>query len=44
MLLGKGEEIVPERMTGLSQSINDTQLLKCLEVKVKSDVVKNNIA
>ena len=44
MLLGKSGEITPRRMKRLSQSGNDTQLQMCLVVKVKSNVVKNNIA
>ena len=43
MLLRKSGEIAPERIR-LSQSGNTTQLWMCLEVKVKSDAVKNNIA
>ena len=42
MLLEKSREIAPEGMKRLSQSGNDIQLWICLEVKVKSDVVKNN--
>ena len=44
MLLEKSIEIATERMKRLSQSRNNTQLWMCLVVKVKSDVVKNNIA
>ena len=47
MLLGKSREqflIAPERMKRLGQSRNDSQLRVCLVVKVKSNVVKNNIA
>ena len=40
-----GEEWrAPERMKQLGQSGNDAQLWMCLVVKIKSDVVKNNIA
>ena len=35
--------IAPERMKWLGQSRNDAQFWMCLVVKVKSDVVKNNI-
>ena len=34
--------IAPERMKTPGKSGNDIQLWICLEVKVKSDVVKNN--
>jgi len=47
MLLGKSGEqllIAPERMMWLGKSGNNAQLWICLVVKVKSDVVKNNIA
>ena len=47
MLLGKSVEkllIAPERMKQLGQSRNDAQLRMYLVVKVKSDVLKNNIA
>ena len=44
MLLGKRGQIPPERMNQLGQSRNDAQLRMCLEVNVKSDAVKNNIA
>ena len=44
MLLGKSGEVAPERMKGLGQSRNDTQLWMCLVVKVKSDAVKRSIA
>ena len=47
MLLGKSREqllIAPERMKWLGQSRNDIQLWVCLEIKVKSDPVKNSIA
>ena len=46
-LLGKSIEkllIAPERMKQLGQSRNDAQLRMCLLVKVKPDVVQNNIA
>ena len=33
----------PERMKGLGQGGNDTQLWTCLVVKVKSDVAKNSL-
>ena len=42
-----GEEqrtITAERMKQLGQSRNDTQLWKCLVMKVKSDAAKNSIA
>ena len=48
MLLGKSREIAPERMkmllmpSGISR--NDTEVWRCLVVKVKSDAVKNNAA
>ena len=47
MLLGKSRgqlPIAPERIKHLGQSKNNAQLWMCLVVKVKSDVVKNNIA
>ena len=47
MLLGKSVEkllIAPERMKQLGQSRNDAQLWMYLVVKVKSDVVQNNVA
>ena len=47
MLLGKSVEkllIAPERMKQLGQSRNDAQLRMYLVVKVKSDVVQNNVA
>ena len=43
MLLGKNEEIAPERMKRLSQSENNMQLWVGLVMEVKSDAVKNNI-
>ena len=36
--------IASERMKQLGQSRNDAQQWMCLEVKVKSDAVKNNTA
>ena len=47
MLLGKSEGqllMAPERMEMLGQSGNDAQLWMCLVLKVKSNVIKNNIA
>ena len=44
MLLVKSEEIAPERMKRLGQRRNEAQLQMYLVVKVKSDVLKNNIA
>ena len=50
MLLGKSRGwllMAPVRMKHLGQSRNfflDTQLWMCLVVKVKSNIVKNNIA
>ena len=38
------ERLAPEIMKRLSQSRNEAQLQMYLVVKVKSDVVKNNIA
>ena len=43
MLLEKSGEIAPEGMKKLSQNRN-TQLWMCLVVKVKLDVIKNNMA
>ena len=46
MLLGKSRGPLltgPERMNWLSPSGNDTQLWMCLEMKVNSSAVKNNI-
>ena len=40
----QNREIAQEGMTRLSQKGNNTELWMCLVVKVKSDVVKNNIA
>ena len=45
--LGKGRGqllILPERVKGLDQSGNDTELCMYLVVKVESDAVKNNTA
>ena len=45
--LGKSREqllIFPERIKGLDQNGNDTELFMCLVVKVESDAVKNNTA
>ena len=44
MQLAKSGEIIPEGMKKLSQSRNEAQFWMCLVMKVKSDVVKNNIA
>ena len=44
MLLEKNEKIAPEGMKRQSKTGNNIQLWVCLVVKVKSDVVKNNIA
>ena len=44
MLLGKSGEITPERMKRRSQSKNNAQLWMWLEMEVKSDAIKNNIA
>ena len=44
MLLEKSEEIAPGEMKRLSQRGNNAQLWMCLVVKVKSDVVKYDIA
>ena len=47
MLLGKnrGQLLrVTERMKRLGQSANDAQLLMCLVVKAKSDIVKDKTA
>ena len=47
MLLGKSGgqfQVAPERVKRLGQSRKDAQLWMCLEVKGKSDAVKNNIA
>lgn len=41
---GEERKIAPGRMKRLGQSRNDFQLWICLVVKVKSDVIKNNIA
>ena len=44
MLVEKSGEIAPEEMKSWSQSGKNIQLWMCLVVKVKSDVVKKNIA
>ena len=44
ILLEKSREITPEGMKRLNQSGNNAQLWMCLVMKVKSNVVKNNIA
>ena len=44
MLLEKSGEIAPEGMKKLSQNRNNTQLWMCLVVKVKPDIIKNNMA
>ena len=48
VLQRKSREIAPERMKMLlmpsSISRNDTEVWRCLVVKVKSDAVKNNAA
>ena len=44
MQLAKSGEIIPEGMKKLSQSRNEAQFWMCLVMKVKSDVVKSNIA
>ena len=44
VLLGKSGETAPGTRKRLGQSRNDFQLWMCLVVKVKSNVVKNNIA
>ena len=44
MLLGKSREIAPEIIKRVSQNGNNTQVWLCLVDKVKSDVLKNNIA
>jgi len=44
MLLEISGEITPERMKRWSQSKNKTQLWICLEMEVKSEAVKSNIA
>ena len=43
MLLEKNGRITPERMKRRRQSKNNTQLWMCPVVKVRSDVIKNNI-
>ena len=42
MLLEKSGEIAPEGMKRLSQSANNAQLWMRLEMKVKSNAIKNN--
>ena len=44
MLLEKNREIAPEGIKRLDQSGDDAKFCMCLEVKVKSVAVKNNIA
>ena len=44
MLLGKSREIASERMKMLGISRNDTEVWRCLVVKIKSNAVKNNAA
>ena len=44
MLLEKNREIAPKGIKRLGQRGNDAQFWMCLEVKVKSVAVKNNIA
>jgi len=41
---GEKQEIAPEEMKRLSQSGNDAQLWVYLEVEIKPNAVKNNIA
>ena len=41
---GEEQKIAPGRTKRLSQSRHNAQMWKCLVVKVKSDVVKNNIS
>ena len=41
---GEKQEIAPEEMKRLSQSGNDAQLWIYLEVEIKPNAVKNNIA
>ena len=41
---GEKQEIAPEEMKRLSQSGNDAQLWISLEVEIKPNAVKNNIA
>ena len=43
MLLEKSIEVAPEAMKRLNQSRNSVQLCMCLVMKVKPDVIKNNI-
>ena len=44
LLLEKSGEITPEIMKRRSQSKNNAQLWTWLEMEVKSDAIKNNIA
>ena len=44
MPLEKSVDVAPERMKRLSQSRKDSQLWMSLVVKMKSDIIKNNIA
>ena len=44
MVLKISGEITPERMKGLSQSKNKTQLWLGLVIEARSDAVKSNIA
>ena len=44
LLMKKSGETVSERMRKVSQNGNDIQLWMCLVVKVKYNMVKNNIA
>ena len=37
-------EVTPEKMTGWSQSINNTQLWMGMVIEARSDAVKSNIA
>ena len=43
MLMEKNTEIAPEGTKMQSQSRNNTQFWRCLEVKVKKDVLNNKI-
>ena len=44
MLLEIGGEIISERMTGLSQSKNNTQMCMGLVTEERSNAIKSNIA
>ena len=44
MLLGKNEEIAPERMKGWNQGKNNMQLWMGLVIEARSNAVKSNIA